>query len=492
VTAQFNSVRVTQELPFIIRSRDQFGNRLTTGGIVASATVSPIDFNAPQAYLLFTDLFDGTYSCSFTTTQSGRYSVIVTKGNIHYLGSPFNVTINPGNPFAPSSKLSNLFVNKIVAGVPNLLVIETFDYFGNKVTTGGDLFEISYSDRDAIVNTLPFTDSGRGAYFVNILDKLSGSVNIQIELEGRHILNSPFATVVVSGKASAANSILFGSIFGSIKTGDVVSVVLNVKDSYDNAYSFADAAVSGNVHSSLYSKEISLISANIPIYATTLVFTVAGKYTLTLNVETVQLPSTPFNFSVLPGSVVPENSRVIIDSQQLFAGEVRKFYILCFDQFMNAISSGGEVFQILFRTKSFSSTSLVVAPNFVDNNYTGSLLATTTGSYQLSVIQSSKSVLKVPIGIKVVPAYTYSVNTSRLVIVSHSLVIGKKFTVNVYFSDPFGNGKPANLSVLEIKITNGNHIVFVRELGSFAIFEITPNALATNCLLPALIGGSTF
>ena len=151
VTATFNSVRVTQSLPFIIRSRDQYGNQLTTGGIVASATVTPIGFDAPPAYLLFSDLRDGTYSCSFSTTQSGRYSVSVSKANIHYLGSPFNVTINPGNPFAPSSRLSTISVNQIVAGVLTTLVIETFDYFGNKVTKGGDLFEISYSDRDLVV-----------------------------------------------------------------------------------------------------------------------------------------------------------------------------------------------------------------------------------------------------------------------------------------------------------------------------------------------------
>jgi hypothetical protein len=89
-----------------------------------------------------------------------------------------------------------------------------------------------------------------------------------------------------------------------------------------------------------------------------------------------------------------------------------------------------------------------------------------------------------------VPAPEYSVNGSRLVIcVSHSMVIGKKFSVNIYFSDAFGNGKPTNSSVLVTYITNGIDIAFVRELGSVAIFDITPRSLAANCSVNALIGG---
>ena len=129
---------------------------------------------------------------------------------------------------------------------------------------------------------------------------------------------------------------------------------------------------------------------------------------------------------------------------------------MCFDQFLNSVTSSQEVFQIDFKTMKYLTTSLVVPPKFLGANYSGSLLATVAGSYRLIIMQSSKLVLKIPILIEVIPAPEYSVHYSRLIMFSQSVIIGKTFAAHVLFSDSFGNLKPVDLSVLELQIDGEN------------------------------------
>ncbi|HSB54844.1 MAG TPA: filamin/ABP280 repeat domain-containing protein, partial [Gemmatimonadales bacterium] len=69
-----------------VQARDQFGNKLVTGGSAVVVTVTGAN-NAGPIYA--TDNGDGTYTASYTPPNKGTDYVVITLGGVAISGSPY-------------------------------------------------------------------------------------------------------------------------------------------------------------------------------------------------------------------------------------------------------------------------------------------------------------------------------------------------------------------------------------------------------------------
>jgi hypothetical protein len=170
-----------------IRLEDAQGNDVA--GQAGAIGVSVAGAN-PKGSLAASDQGGGRYTASYTPTRAGTDRVQVEVSGTAVHGGPFASAVRPGAADAAGSKAvvpACVEFRKLPAPVG----ITAFDAFGNRVTRGGDDFEVR------INQTTPVrpTDNGDGTYSAR-LNLLVGVWRIDITLRGKPIGGNPFQIIV--------------------------------------------------------------------------------------------------------------------------------------------------------------------------------------------------------------------------------------------------------------------------------------------------------
>jgi adhesin/invasin len=170
-----------------IRLEDAQGNDVA--GQAGAIRVSVAGAN-PKGSLAASDQGGGRYTASYTPTRAGTDRVQVEVSGTAVHGGPFVSAVRPGAADAAGSKAvvpACVEFRKLPAPVG----ITAFDAFGNRVTRGGDDFEVR------INQTTPVrpTDNGDGTYSAR-LNLLVGVWRIDITLRGKPIGGNPFQIIV--------------------------------------------------------------------------------------------------------------------------------------------------------------------------------------------------------------------------------------------------------------------------------------------------------
>jgi hypothetical protein len=170
-----------------IQLKDGQGNDVP--GQAGAIAVSVSGAN-PRSSLGASDQGGGRYTATYTPAKAGADQVLVKVSGTGIPGSPFASAVQAG---AADPGMSQAVVPACVesSDLPARITITAFDAFGNRITRGGDSFQIRVNQGSAVKPT----DHGDGTYGA-ALDLTVGVFRIDITLDGNAVDASPYQIVV--------------------------------------------------------------------------------------------------------------------------------------------------------------------------------------------------------------------------------------------------------------------------------------------------------
>ena len=223
-------------------TRDSFGNKLTSGGLVQDITLhfqmKNSDVTIPAALV---DEGDGTYSGSMTIKKAGQY-VVKAKLKGESLEKK-DLELKPGK-LVPAHTLiySQDGAGAFTAGKECVIVIQTIDEWFNVRYDGTDLddqvamVEISVASSEGMVkysgNSISKTFSqSDGQYRLTFVPEMAGILRLKLTLDDVEVLDQTtkraWEQQVQSGDPDSSTSIAYGA--GVQKALSGVSTTFNVK-----------------------------------------------------------------------------------------------------------------------------------------------------------------------------------------------------------------------------------------------------------------------
>ena len=170
-----------------IRLRDAQDNDLA--GQAGAIAVSVSGANS-RGSVSASDQGGGRYTATYTPEKAGTDQVQVKVSGTAVPGSPFASAVQAGDA-DPGSSQAVVPACVESADLPVTITITAFDAFGNRVTRGGDDFQIRVNQGTSFKPT----DNGDGTY-TSRLNLGSGLFRIDITLDGKPINGSPYQVLV--------------------------------------------------------------------------------------------------------------------------------------------------------------------------------------------------------------------------------------------------------------------------------------------------------
>ena len=170
-----------------IRLRDAQDNDLA--GQAGAIAVSVSGANS-RGSVSASDQGGGRYTATYTPEKAGTDQVQVKVSGTAVPGSPFASAVQAGDA-DPGSSQAVVPACVESADLPVTITITAFDAFGNRVTRGGDDFQIRVNQGTAFKPT----DNGDGTY-TSRLNLGIGLFRIDITLDGKPIKGSPYQVLV--------------------------------------------------------------------------------------------------------------------------------------------------------------------------------------------------------------------------------------------------------------------------------------------------------
>ena len=170
-----------------IRLRDAQDNDLA--GQAGAIAVSVSGANS-RGSVSASDQGGGRYTATYTPEKAGTDQVQVKVSGTPVPGSPFASAVQAGDA-DPGSSQAVVPACVESADLPVTITITAFDAFGNRVTRGGDDFQIRVNQGTSFKPT----DNGDGTY-TSRLNLGIGLFRIDITLDGKPIKGSPYQVLV--------------------------------------------------------------------------------------------------------------------------------------------------------------------------------------------------------------------------------------------------------------------------------------------------------
>ncbi|MFL5493791.1 MAG: Ig-like domain-containing protein [Gemmatimonadales bacterium] len=170
-----------------IRLKDAQGNDVA--GQAGAIAVSVSGAN-PRGSVSASDQGGGRYTATYTPERAGTDQVQVKVSGTAVPGSPFASVVKAGDA-DPATSRADVPACVEFFDLPATIAITALDAFGNRVTQGGDNFQIQVNQGSALAPT----DNGNGTYTAR-LSLGVGVFRIDITLDAKPIQGSPYQIVV--------------------------------------------------------------------------------------------------------------------------------------------------------------------------------------------------------------------------------------------------------------------------------------------------------
>jgi adhesin/invasin len=170
-----------------IRLKDAQGNDVP--GQASAIAVSVSGANA-RGSVGASDQGGGRYIATYTPEKAGTDQVQVKVSGTAIPGSPFASVVRAGDA-DPETSRAGVPACVAFSDLPATIGITAFDAFGNRVTQGGDDFQIRVNQGSPIEPS----DNGDGTYTAR-LNLTVGIFRIDITLDGKPITGSPYQIIV--------------------------------------------------------------------------------------------------------------------------------------------------------------------------------------------------------------------------------------------------------------------------------------------------------
>lgn len=151
-------------------------------------------------------------------------------------GSPFTLTVTPGQAHAISTELpkSQLPLRGVVGveeGEGCRVRLYARDKMGNQCTSGGAKIVCNCTSQSVNAEVL---DQNDGSYILQWSSKDSGVFEVSVTIDGIPINGSPTSLKLVSGSPDLTKTVVSGSGLGKIQAGKPTSVLLKLLDEHEN------------------------------------------------------------------------------------------------------------------------------------------------------------------------------------------------------------------------------------------------------------------
>jgi hypothetical protein len=186
---------------FGLQALDTYGNVADTKGANLGAVLEIAGDVTDAVFVMPTlatvrYLSGGQYSGQYTVTRSAEYTLSLTFGGLHVQQSPFHVVVLPLDVEPRNVELTGLGLRKAQVGEIASFDIATRDRFGNLITRGGAVFNMSLANEQTVLYPSRY-DRDDGSYQGFYIPRLPALYNLTIVLRNVHLKGSPF-TVEVS------------------------------------------------------------------------------------------------------------------------------------------------------------------------------------------------------------------------------------------------------------------------------------------------------
>lgn len=359
----------------LLEARDAYKNRLYTGGLasqikfrafhtsVVGGQVTPVDGATVVGSV--SDNGDGTYVLTYTPQLAGTCNVAIKLKDAHVNNSPYVVTVIANAPAAATTTASGVVLASASTNVQTSFQITTRDAWGNLVLQGGATFqvELTHPDKGSVSGTC--VDLLNGRYTCSYVTKYTGDasiVKLRVALVGSgggvaDIAGSPFAVSVVAGPALGSLCIAEGTALVSAVAGVRTNFSVQIRDYFDNVKVNAgmEAITAVFTGPAPATSTVTAINAGVStqyigdgIYVVSYRLTTKGAYSLRVQVDGVDVHSSPFSVYTYPAEASPSTTIIDLVSPStgtpFYAGELITARVITRDMFSNTLETGGYAF----------------------------------------------------------------------------------------------------------------------------------------------------
>jgi len=186
------SSQAGREVIFNIQSMDKYGNRVRKPGDDFQVKIVELSEEL-RVRAKVVDNGDGTYICSWAGMVRGEYEVTVCLKEDSVQGSPWKVVVRTGDASATKSTAEGTGLGGGFAGIPNSVLVEANDHYGNVVTNGGGNIEGQLISVDGKISLeCVVKDEDDGTYTVTYCGTVCLEYFLAIRIGADHIHESPF------------------------------------------------------------------------------------------------------------------------------------------------------------------------------------------------------------------------------------------------------------------------------------------------------------
>lgn len=142
---------------------------------------------------------DGTYRVNYRPVDTGNHTIVVQHEGKNVAESPYHVRVEttPTGPDASKSEAYGPGLEGIVGGEPAVFTIQARNRDGDKLTRGGDPFDVEVIGPDDTPVDVKVQDNRDGTYTVTYRPEEPGKYKVDVVLRGAnplfydHVRNSP-------------------------------------------------------------------------------------------------------------------------------------------------------------------------------------------------------------------------------------------------------------------------------------------------------------
>ena len=331
---------------FIIYARDQFGNAVIKPGDDFQVKISEVN-EGIRVRATVSDNGDGTYLCEWTGMLRGEYDVAVCLKEDPIKGSPWRVCIRTGQASATKSTAEGSGLGGSQAGVPNSVLVEANDHFGNVVTRGGAHINgtlVSVDGRNSIECAVE--DHEDGTYTVTYVATRSCEYFLAVRVQtlnpptNDHIHESPFLIFIdhtdtdpTQCKADGRHA--YGDGLKTCSAGEETGFQVFAHDKYANK-----CTVGGDIFYGVLkgTKDIpvEILDHQDGHYTCTYTAIWAGEYNLHLTLNEIDIQGSPWHIRASVADLDPASC--YISGSGIYtgvAGVESEFHIQAKDKFEN-------------------------------------------------------------------------------------------------------------------------------------------------------------
>eukprot|EP00698_Gefionella_okellyi_P019273 TRINITY_DN5888_c0_g1_i1.p1 TRINITY_DN5888_c0_g1~~TRINITY_DN5888_c0_g1_i1.p1 ORF type:complete len:5059 (-),score=1335.09 TRINITY_DN5888_c0_g1_i1:98-15274(-) len=417
---------------FIVSGYDRFGNVCHTGGARVTCELRGTSTSVAQVV----DYGNGTYEVKYIPTIAGRYTLDLRVGGAA-VGDAASAAIDvvASTAEALHSVARGTGLSKATAGEQATFNITASDAFGNRVTTGGDHFDVSVVAEKVTIDAR-VTDNGDGTYTAFYALPYAGPAQLRISLAGKAIRDSPFSVQIAPSHTSGGRCIVT-DITSLCPAGTTSSFNIIAHDQFGNKRPTGGDEFTVSLRSaSAGSLQGDVTDNSNGSYSVNYTLTTAGQYELLVMLKGMPI-SAAVPVLVQPGPA-DANSCVVLGAgaRDFVAGQEATFVVQTRDRFSNVRTVGGDAFAVVVSGASGASGR-------IDDNGDGTYIVRYRGQmaakYKLDVVCNGVPLKGSPFECKAVAGPADP--SSCMISAEQNLIVraGEKQSFTVIARDKFTN-----------------------------------------------------